>query len=173
MGSVKVPALALLLAAAAGPAAGPGPEPVERRRAEIARRLVQVGKEIEREILAADVAAIAARVPEGGLRCGSRVVPRARVERDLRSATSWLHGVFFGGPGYAPPPGSPASLAALLRSQGEIAIVVTFRSDERAGPAGMPCLDFRAERTATPGVPLCFEERGGRFWLANSLYPCG
>lgn len=166
-------ALAMLLAAAVGPAAGQGSDQVERRRAEIARKLTRVAKEIEGEILAGDASAIAARVPQGGLRCGDRIVPRARVERDLRSRSSWLHGVFFGGPGYVPPAGGVESLAALLRSSREIAIVVTFRPDERSGPAGLPCLDYRAERTVTPGVPLCFEESGGRFWFAQSLYPCG
>jgi hypothetical protein len=167
-------ALALLLAADPAQPAAPAPaDPVERQRADIARRLLRLGKEIEREILAEDVAALAARVPAGGLRCADRLVPRARVERDLRSPSSWLHGVFFGGPGYDAPRGEPASLAALLRTGREIAVVVTFRPDERAGPAGLPCLDFRAKGMATPGAPLCFEEKGGRLWFVDSLYPCG
>lgn len=167
-------ALALLLASAPAERAARGPsDALERQRAEIARRLVHLGREIEREILAGDAGALAARVPEDGLRCGDRRVPHAKVERDLRSSSSWLHGVFFGGAGYAAPAGGPPSLAALLRSGREIAVVVTFRPDERAAPLGQPCLDFRAKETATPGVPLCFEERAGRFWFADSLYPCG
>ncbi len=164
------------LAALAAPRRAPGetaPDGVEREREAIARELVRIGSEIRREVLAGDVAALVARVPESGLRCGARIVPRSRVERDLRSASTWLHGAFFGGPGYAPLPGSPPSLAALLRVAPEVAVVVTFRPDERAGPAGRPCIDFREKGLVTPGAPLCFERRGGRFWFTESLYPCG
>lgn len=167
-----------LLAAAAPPARAPGkpaekPTPLERRREAIARALVRLGAELQREVERRDVAALVARVPAGGLRCGLRTVPKERVARDLRSSTTWLHGVFFGGPGYAPPPNTPASLAALFASGREIAVLVSFQEDARAGPAGRPCLDFRAEGVGTPGAPLCFEERGGRWWFTESLYPCG
>lgn len=169
--------LALLVAAApGGPRAAPravGPQDVERRREQIARELVRLGAGLEREIVARDVGALVARVPAAGLRCGGRVVPRAKVARDLASAGSWLHDVFFGGPAYAPPPGAPRSLAELLRTGGEVAVLVSFQPDARAGPAGRPCIDFRVKDTVTPGAPLCFEQRDGRWWFTESLYPCG
>jgi hypothetical protein len=148
------------------------PDEVERRREAIARDLVGVGASIQREIERGDVPALLARVPDDGLRCGPRRVPKARVARDLRAQGSWLHGVFFGGPGYAPPPRTPPSLAALFASAREIAVVVSFRPDARAGAVGRPCLDFRAPDVGTPGAPLCFEQRGGRWWFTESLYPC-
>ncbi len=101
------------------------------------------------------------------------MVPRARVEHDLRAPGSWLHGVLFGGSGYTPPRGAPGSLADLLARAREVAILVAFQADPRAGALGRPCLDFRARDMATPGVPFCFEQRGGRWWLTESLYPCG
>ncbi len=160
------------LAADAPPADRPA-SAVERRREAIARELLAVGAALQREIARGDAAAIAARIPAGGLRCGGRTVPKARVARDLAAPASWLHGVFFGGPGFAPGPGTAPSLAALLRSGRDVALVVSFRRDPQAGPTGRPCLELRAKELATPGAPLCFEERGGRWWLTESLYPCG
>ena len=169
---MPLPLLAVILLAAAPPAAGGRPEGIERREA-IAREIMAVGAQIRREIEAHDVAALVARVPEDGLRCGSRAVPRERVARDLRNERSWVHGVVFGGPGYAPPAGTAASLAALFRSAKELALAVSFEPDRRAGPEGRPCLEFRSKESGTPGAPLCFERRGDRWWLAESLYPCG
>lgn len=166
--AVALPAVAL----GAGERAPGVPEAVERRREAIARDLVRMGAAIQREIERGDVPALLARVPDDGLRCGPRKVPKARVARDLRAPASWLHGVFFGGPGYAPPPRTPPSLAALFASAREIAVVVSFHPDARAGPVGRPCLDFRAQDHGTPGAPLCFEKRGGRWWFTESLYPC-
>jgi hypothetical protein len=100
------------------------------------------------------------------------VVPKARVARDLRDPRSWLHGVFFGGPGFTPSPGMAPSLRALLRDAPEVQALVAFRRDARAGPLGRPCLDFRIRDLATPGAPLCFEARDGAWWLTESLYPC-
>jgi len=177
---VRAAAVALLLALAspapsAARAAAPpgGAEALERRREAIARELLRVGAALRREIERGDVAALVARVPQDGLRCGGRVVPRARVARDLSAPESWLHGVLFGGAGFAPGRGAAASLQALLRSGREIAIAVSFQRDARAGAVGLPCLEFRAKGVVTPGAPLCFEERGGRWWLTESLYPCG
>jgi hypothetical protein len=171
---MRLLALTLLLAAApirpmrvAAPA-----DPVDRRRDAIARDLMRIGADLRRDVAARDVEAILARVPQAGLRCGGRVIPRAKVARDLRSESSWIHGALFGGPGYAARPGAPPSLAAFLRSVREIAIVVTFQEGGAAGPEGRPCIDFRAEGAATPGVPFCFERRGDRWWLVDSLYPC-
>lgn len=178
-------ALALLLAAGAAPPtaarpvlpapARPAPsDALERRRAAIADELVRLGAHLEREIQAGDVAAILARVPPDGLSCGGRIVPRARIERDLRDRSSWLHGVLLGGPAApAAAPGRPPSLRAFFAAAPEVAVVVAFRRDPRAGTVGRPCLDFRARDLATPGVPFCFEARGGRWWLTESLYPCG
>ncbi len=171
---VRTVAVAALLAAASGPGpARPPTDAVEQRRAAIAKELVRLGAELGRQIVAQDADALLARVPPDGLRCAGRVVPRAKVARDLRGEGTWLHGVFFGGPGAAPRPGVPASLAALLRSVKEVAIQVSFQPDPRAGPAGRPCIDFRAKGLPTPGAPLCFEERNGRWWFTESLYPCG
>jgi hypothetical protein len=174
---VRALAIALLLAAAArspAPSARPGPEDeVERRRVQIAKELVRLGAELKREIEAGDVAALVARVPPEGLRCAGQVVPRARVERDLRAPTSWLHGVFFRGPGAASRPGAPASLQAFFAAAGDVAVVVGFHPAPGAGPEGTPCLDFRAPGLVTPGGPLCFERKGGRWWFTESLYPCG
>ncbi|HEY6003812.1 MAG TPA: hypothetical protein VIV57_13115 [Anaeromyxobacter sp.] len=174
------PLLAALLLAAAPAGSRPaesrpaeGREGVERRREAVAREIAALGAQIRRAIEKHDVAALVARVPEDGLRCGDRVVPRARVERDLRNEGSWIHGVVFGGPGYGPPPGTAPSLAALFRTAREIALVVSFQQDARAGPEGRPCLEFRAKEVGTPGPPLCFERRGEAWWLAESLYPCG
>ena len=166
---------ALLLAAFAATAAraeGPTPSPVEARRDRIARELIGLGGELQRAIEAEDVAALVARVPAVGLRCGPRVVPRERVERELRSETSWLHGVLFGGPGHVPSPGVAPSLRALFREASEVAVLVAFRRDPAAGAVGLPCVDYRAPGLGTPGAPLCFERRDGRWWFTESLYPC-
>jgi hypothetical protein len=170
---VRAAAAALLLAALPAIVRGASPADVERRRAEVAKALVRLGAELRRHIVAGDVDALVARVPPDGLRCAGRLVPRAKVARDLRGEGTWLHGVFFGGPGAPAPAGSPASLAHLLRTAPEVAILVTFRPDPRAGPAGRPCIDYRAKDLPTPGAPLCFEERDGRWWFTESLYPCG
>jgi hypothetical protein len=178
-GDLDVVAVALALALAAAPiapaAASPaGPEQaLEKRRAGIAEELIRLGAAIQREIERGDVEALVARVPPDGLRCGGRVVPRARVARDLRAPGSWLHGFFFGGPAAPDARGQPGSLRALFAAAPEIAVLVAFRRDARAGPVGRPCLDFRAKRLATPGAPLCFEARDGRWWFTESLYPCG
>jgi hypothetical protein len=165
-------ALALAATLAAGPA--PGPDPLEARRAEIAAELVRLGGALRREIEAGDVDALLARVPAEGLRCGDRVVPRSRVARDLRSPRSWLRGVFFGGPGFVPPEGVAPSLRALFQGSSEVAVLVAFASGAGAGAGqvGRPCIDFRAKGVGTPGAPLCFEARGGRWLFTQSLYPC-
>jgi hypothetical protein len=172
------PIVAALLLAAAPPrarAAEPSGarEGVERRREAVAREIAEIGNRIRREIERHDVAALLARVPEDGLRCGERVVPRDRVAHDLRSEASWIHGVVFGGPGYRPPPGTAPSLAALLRGAQEVALAISFQPDARAGPEGRPCLEFRSKELGTPGPPLCFERRGEAWKLTESLYPCG
>jgi hypothetical protein len=165
-----VPALVVL--ALAAQAAAPSGGVVESRRAEIGRELVRLGGEVRREILAGDARAVAARVPEDGLRCAGRVVPRARVERDLATPGTWLHDTLFGRTATARA-GSPRSLAELLRSHPDVAVAVSFVRDPRAGDVGRPCLEFRAKDVVTPGAPLCFELRDGRWWLSESLYPCG
>ena len=178
---VRAAALVLVVASAwAAPpararAAAPeaGADRLERRREAIARALIRVGGAVRGEIERGDVAALVARVPPDGLRCGGRVVPRARVARDLAAPGSWLHGVVFGGPGHTPRPGTLPSLAALFRSGREVAIAVSFERHRRAGATGLPCVEFRAKDVVTPVAPLCFEERGGRWWLTESLYPCG
>ncbi len=158
--------LALALSAA------PAGKALEKQRAEIAREVLQVAGRVQREIERGDVGALVARVPAEGLRCGGAVVPRGRVERDLRAEGTWLHAVFFGGPGApAPAAGQPASLRELFSGAREIAVVVGFREDPRA-PAGMPCFDYRAKDTRTPGAPFCLEKRGGKWWFTESLYPC-
>lgn len=162
-----VAALAAPVAAAAAPAPS-----VERRRDEIARELIRLGGELQRAIEREDVAALVARVPPEGLRCAERVVPRERVERELRSERSWLHGVFFGGPGHVPSPKVSRSLREFFREAREVAVLVAFRRYAAAGAVGLPCLDYRAPGLGTPGVPLCFEKRAGRWWFTESLYPC-
>jgi len=167
-------AVAVALAAAPRPARAAGQdEALERRREAIAKELVRVGADLRHELERGDRAALVARVPEAGLRCGDRTVPKAHVSRDLAAPDSWLHGVFFGGPGYAAPAGTAPSLQALVRTKRDVAVVVTFVRDPRAGELGRPCLDFRVEGVLTPGVPFCFEQRNGRWWLVDSLYPCG
>jgi hypothetical protein len=151
--------------------AGRGADALERRRAGIAKELVTLGAELRREILGGDAAALLARVPAAGLRCGGRVVPRPKVARDLRTSGAWLHDVLFArGKGARR---TPASLAEFFRAAPDVAVVVTFRDDPSSGPTGLPCLDYRAEGLATPGAPLCFDRQGGRWWFAESLYPCG
>lgn len=159
-------ALGLSLAAAA-----PADAALDRKRSEIAREVLRVAGEVQRDIEQADVAALVARVPPEGLRCGGALVPRERVARDLRAEGSWLHGVFFGGPGAPAQGGQPGSLRELFAHAKEIAVVVAFREDPRAA-AGMPCMDYRAKDTVTPGAPLCLVKRGGRWWFTESLYPC-
>jgi hypothetical protein len=168
-------ALALLLAAATAQSPAPAEvDPVERRRGEVARDLLRLGEELRREIVAGDARALGARVPAGGLRCAGRVVPRARVLRDLSTPGSWVHDTLFGAPGARAPGGpAPASVAELLRSAPEVVMAVSFVQDPRAAPIGRPCLEFRAPGAVTPGAPLCFERRDGRWWLTESLYPCG
>ncbi len=167
-------AVAVLAALPARPAPPGTPDPaVERKRDAIAKELVRVGAELRREVERRDAQALLARIPDAGLRCGDRTVPKAHVARDLAAPDSWLHGVFYGGSGFAAPPGTAPSLAALLRGSREVGIFVTFVRDRRAGETGRPCIDFRAVGVGTPGVPICFEERGGRWWIVDSLYPCG
>jgi hypothetical protein len=161
--------LPLLLALAM---TAPRPQPtLEEQRAEIAKQILRLAGHLQREIEAGDVAALVARVPPGGLRCGGAIVPRARVEHDLRTEGSWLHGVFFGSPAASAAAGRPSSLKALFASAKEIAVLVGFREDPRS-EVGLPCLDYRAKETVTPGVPICFEWRDGKWWFAESLYPC-
>jgi hypothetical protein len=167
-----VRAAVLLAVVATTPFARAAEDAVEQRRAAIARELVAVGDALRREIVAKDVDALVARVPPVGLRCGARTVPRAKVARDLRAAGSWLHATFFG-EATATGARSPQSLAELLRSRTDVAIAVSFVPDPRAGDTGRPCIDFRAPGVPTPGSPLCFEQRGGKWWFAESLYPCG
>jgi hypothetical protein len=96
------------------------------------------------------------------------------VLRDLSTPGSWLHDTLLGAPGAAPAPrDAPASLAELLRRAGDVALAVTFVKDARAAPLGRPCLEYRAQGVVTPGTPLCFERRDGRWWFTESLYPCG
>jgi len=113
-------AVLALLAPPPAKAAPPADSAVERRREAIAKDLLRVGAELRRAIERGDAAPLLARVPDAGLRCGDRTVPKARVARDLAASDSWLHGVFFGGIGYAPPPGrrrrSPPCSAARRRS---------------------------------------------------------
>lgn len=156
-------------------AAAPRPDPLERRREAVAKEMVRLGAELKDVVERGDVAALVARVPAAGLRCGARLVPRAKVERDLRAKTSWLHRVFFGAaPDAKPAPRArPDSLRAFFRDAPDVAVLVAFRPDATAGPLGMPCIDYRAEGLQTPGAPLCFEQKGGRWWFAHSLYPCG
>jgi hypothetical protein len=165
--------LAVALAAAPqAPAAPPG-DPLERRRDEVARALVHLGQELRREIVSGDARALAARVPADGLRCAGRLVPRSRVQRDLATPGSWLHDTILGAPGVHGSNTAPASLAELLRAQREVAITVSFVRDPRAEPLGRPCLEFRAKDVVGPTAPLCFEQRDGRWWFTESLYPCG
>lgn len=177
--------VALALAAAAPPQrAGTAPDEarearpgrrgdrLEQRRAAIADDLVKLGARIQREIERGDVEALLARVPAGGLRCAGKVVPRARVVRDLRDPGSWLHATLLGTPG-ARPPGPPGSLRAFFAAAPEVAVLVSFRRDARAGALGLPCIEYRARDVAPPRTPLCFEREAGRWWLTESLYPCG
>lgn len=167
-------ALAVVLAAAvAQGAGGAAAGPAERRRDEIAHEIVRLGTQLRREIVAGDARAVAARVPPDGLRCAGRVVPRARVARDLSTPGSWLHDTLFGPPrAHAAEGAPPSSVAELLRTSAEVAIAVSFVNDPRATPVGRPCLEFRAKGVVTPGAPLCFEQRGGKWWFTESLYPC-
>jgi hypothetical protein len=168
---VAVIASAAVGAAPAQGAPAPGGDALEQRRAEVARELLRVGEELRRELLAGDARALAARIPSDGLRCSGRVVPRARVQRDLATPGSWLHDTLLGAPAATGAP--PASVAELLRSSPEVAIAVSFVKDPRALPLGRPCLEFRAKDVPTPGAPFCFEQRDGRWWFTESLYPCG
>lgn len=166
-------ALVVAAGAAAPAAAEPSAEALERRRGEIARELLRVGQELRREIVTGDVRALGARIPAEGLRCAGRLVPRARVQRDLATPGSWLHDTILGAAGGHGTRLAPASLAELLRTEAEVAITVSFVRDERAGPLGRPCVEFRARDVVTPVAPLCFEQRDGRWWFTESLYPCG
>jgi hypothetical protein len=165
--------LVLAIAAAPGPAQGAQGSPeVERRRAEVAREVLVAGTELRRALVGGDASALLARVPPEGLRCAGRVVPRARVERDLRTPGAWLHDALFGG---AAPEGAraPRALAEVLRAHPDAAMAVSFVEDPRAGEVGRPCLEYRAKDVGASPAPLCFERRAGRWWLAESLYPCG
>jgi hypothetical protein len=167
--AVRALALAALLAAAPD-APATRADPLDARREAHARRIVALGLDLRREILAGDVAAIAARVPAEGLRCGDRIVPRDRVLRDLRTPSSWVHRTLFGaGTASGPPP----SMREFFRRAGEVAVEVTYEPDPEAGPLGRACLRYRAPKLVAPVLPLCFVERRGAFWLVESLYPCG
>ena len=168
-GSSIGPALAALLAALAGSAGARG-EPLDDRREAMAKRLVQLGRELRRAVEAGDASAVLARVPAEGIACGGRTVPRARVERDLRSPGSWLHRTLFGTGGG---PTRPASLREFFLRVDEVTVEVAFEPDPAAWPPGRGCLTFRARGLSPPTLPLCFVERAGRFWLTESPYPCG
>lgn len=172
LGPAPLVVLAALAAAPSAPRPDPGDPALEARRERIAGEILAVGAALRREIEAGDVAAVAARVPPSGLRCAGRVVPRARVARDLGNPRSWLHGLLFGGPGYEPPPGAPASLRQFFRTAPEIGVLVAFQRDPGAGPVGRPCLDYRAPTLPTPGTPFCWERVSGRWLFTESLYPC-
>ncbi|HET6413819.1 MAG TPA: hypothetical protein VFG53_17305 [Anaeromyxobacter sp.] len=144
---------------------------LEERRAEIAKEILPLAGRIKRQIESGDVAALLARVPAEGLRCGRELVPKDRVERDLRAKGSWLHAFFFGGPAATAAPGQPASLKELFATAPEVALVVEFRADP-SSDTGIPCVDYRAKDTITPGAPLCFVRRAGQWWFTQSLYPC-
>lgn len=146
---------------------------MEQRREAVAKELVRLGGELQRQIAGGQVDALVARVPPEGLRCAGRIVPRAKVARDLRTPGTWLHDVLFGGPSRGPRPGAPTSMVDFLRTAKDVAILVSFQPDAVAGPTGRPCIDFRAEGLVTPGTPLCFAHRDGRWWFTESLYPCG
>lgn len=163
-------ALALTLAAAeAPPPAAPG---LEAQRRAVATEMIALGAAIQREIERGDARALLARVPRDGLRCGPRRIPRARVARDLDRPGSWLHGMLFGGPGYAPVTGGPSSLRAFFAAAKEVAVLVGFEPDPSAGPVGRPCIEYRAPNAPAPSFALCFERRDARWWFADSLYPC-
>jgi hypothetical protein len=167
-------ALALSAPPAKVPSKAPQPpqqQPLEDRRAALAKEVLQVAGRIQREIEAGDLAALLARVPPEGLRCGERVIPRDRVERDLRAEGSWLHGVLLGSAGAAAAPGRPSSLRAFFAQAREVAVTVAFREDPRS-ELGLPCFEYRSRDLAAPGAPLCLEKRDGRWWFADSLYPC-
>jgi len=152
--------------------AAPSPDSaLEERRAEIAKEILPLAGRIKREIESGDVAALLARVSPDGLRCGTQLVPRERVERDLRAKGSWLHAFLFGGPAATAAPGQPASLKELFATAREIAVVVEFRADP-SSDTGIPCVDYRAKDTITPGAPFCFVRRAGQWWFTQSLYPC-
>jgi hypothetical protein len=168
-----VRALVLAALVAASPRDPPArADSLDAQREAIARRLVRIGDEIRREIEAGDAAALAARVPPEGLRCAGRVVPRTRVERDLRAPHSWLHRRVFGEDGAAAR-GGDGSLREFLRRAGDVAVAVAFEQDPATGPLGRPCIRYRSGDVAPPLLPLCFVERRGTFWLTESLYPCG
>jgi hypothetical protein len=176
-----LPALLLALALSAPPAraAAPAKAPPpaggsassDDRRAELAKLVLKEAARIQREIEQGDVAALLARVPPEGLRCGEATIPRARVERDLRTEESWLHSVLLGGPGAPAAPGQPSSLRAFFARAKEVQVTVAFREDPGA-ELGLPCLQYHARDLAAPGAPLCLEQRGGRWYFADSPYPC-
>jgi hypothetical protein len=169
-----VRALVLAALVAAGPRDPPAtpPDPLDPQREAMARRLVRLGGEIRRDVEAGNAAALAARVPPEGLRCAGRIVPRSRVERDLRAPGSWIHRRIFGAEG-AGARGGEGSLREFFRTAGEVAVAVSFEADPSAGPMGRPCIRFRSRDAAPPLLPLCFVERRGELWFTESLYPCG
>jgi hypothetical protein len=160
--------LPVLLALAGAP--GRSGEPPQAAREAMARRLVALGRELRREVEEGNVEAILARVPPAGLACGDRTVPRARVERDLRTPSSWLHRTLLG---RGSPAGPPASLRDFFLRVDEVSVEVAFEPDRDAGPLGRGCLSFRARGLSPPYLPLCFLERRGRLWLTHGPYPCG
>lgn len=167
--------IAVLAALAAVLAGAPGTtdRALERDRVAIANEMIGLGAAIQRAVERSDTAALLARVPADGLRCGPRRIPRARVRRDLENPRSWLHGMLFGGSGYTPITGGSKSLRAFFAEAKEIAVLVGFQRDGRAGPVGQPCIEYRAPNAPAPVFPLCFERRGDAWWFADSLYPCG
>jgi hypothetical protein len=169
--AVKTVIAALGVVLAAAPA--PNDPAVERQRVAIANEMIGLGAAVQHDVERADPAALLARVPADGLRCGPRRIPRARVRRDLENPRSWLHGMLFGGPGYTPITGGSTSLRAFFADAKEIAVLVGFQRDGRAGLVGRPCLEYRAPNLPAPAFPLCFERREGAWWFADSLYPCG
>jgi hypothetical protein len=167
------PPLALSLSKGERTPSKPAARSLDDQRTAIAQELVRLGATLQAEIEAGNVDAVATRIPQDGLRCGERVLPRERVLRDLRGPDTWLHAVLFGAPNESARRGEPASLRAFLAGAKEVAVLVAFARDARAGPAGRPCLDYRAKDLVNPARPFCFEKQGGTWWLTQSLYPCG
>lgn len=152
----------------AGKAGAPTPDPLDPRREEIARQMLRIGDQLQRQLAAGSTAGILERVPDTGMLCGDRLVPRARIARDLQGPGNWLHDTLLGGPAS----GGSESLRAFLAASKEVRIAVAFRRDARAGPVGRPCFSYVVPERRMPGVPFCFEARGTRWWLTQSLYPC-
>jgi hypothetical protein len=114
--------------------------------------------------------AILALVRPEGMDCIDSVVSVEKMRRDLTTKGTLLHSYLFDESTYREKSSNlrdPMSLAEFLRVAKDVVIVVGHSELE-----GVECAQFETSNVEyKPGV--CFFKEHGRWYLYQSLYPCG